>query len=283
MTSKGLSVLESVINSGLGSHVSYVVVGRDAGISDDCHSKIMSIASKNGLSTYSRTDDPPRVTVRLFASWRWMVPAVHGVKDIVLHDSILPKLRGFAPIVHSLILGEKILGVSAIIASGEYDEGPIIAQQTVAVEYPLSINHAIEIVSGIYASIAVHVLSSELSIPLQAVEQKHDLATYGLWLDDDDYNIDWSKSAEQIQRFVDAVGYPYKGAVTRSKESHYRVIETRVESDIKIENRAPGKIVFLRSGIPTVVCGEGLLSLTELQNMDGSNALPIRNMRIRFY
>ena len=45
---------------------------------------------------------------------------------IIFHDSLLPKYRGFAPLVNSLINQEKEIGVTAIKASQNYDEGDTV-------------------------------------------------------------------------------------------------------------------------------------------------------------
>ena len=49
----------------------------------------------------------------------------------------MPKYRGFAPLVNSLVNGEKIIGVTALFASEEYDNGDIIMQSSVDITYPI--------------------------------------------------------------------------------------------------------------------------------------------------
>jgi len=83
--------------------------------------------------------------------------------------------------------------------------------------------------------------------------------TYWLWRDEEDYRIDWSSDAAQIQRFIDSVGNPYKGASAFMGEHTVRILDAVVEPDIQIEVRQSGKIVFMREGSPIVVCGRGLL------------------------
>jgi methionyl-tRNA formyltransferase len=54
-----------------------------------------------------------------------------------MHDSLLPKYRGFAPLPNALINGEREVGVTALFASEEYDMGDIVCQRRLAVEYPM--------------------------------------------------------------------------------------------------------------------------------------------------
>jgi methionyl-tRNA formyltransferase len=60
------------------------------------------------------------------------------------------------------------------------------------------------------------------------------------------------------------------------------VRKAEVVPDVKFAIRQPGKIWSLdRFSRPTVVCGEGMLKLVQVER-DGASALPIRTLRQRF-
>ena len=52
-------------------------------------------------------------------------------KLIVFHDSVLPKLRGFNPLVTSLINGYEEIGVTVLYGTEDFDRGEIILQKKV--------------------------------------------------------------------------------------------------------------------------------------------------------
>ena len=52
--------------------------------------------------------------------------------------------------------------------------------------------------------------------------------------------------------------------------------------DLKIKNRVPGKIIFMSDGIPTVVCGTGLLTITSAVDVSGQSIFPLKKFRSRF-
>ena len=79
-------------------------------------------------------------------SWRWMIKHPKN-KLIVFHDSILPKYRGFAPLVNMLINGEKEIGVSAIFGADEYDS-EIISEKT-TISYPIKIQKPFRLIMRI--------------------------------------------------------------------------------------------------------------------------------------
>ena len=64
--------------------------------------------------------------------WKWIIDNTSQL--IVLHDSLLPKYRGFSPLVNSLINGDTLTGVTALFASSEYDKGEIIEQAQIGLD-----------------------------------------------------------------------------------------------------------------------------------------------------
>jgi methionyl-tRNA formyltransferase len=194
----------------------------------------------------------------------------------------LPKYRGFAPLVNSLINKELRGGVTALYADVNYDEGRIIAQKSVEFVYPLKIEVAIKQIEPLYFDLVNEIYQSiQDGKPILASEQDHSNATYSLWLDQEDYFIDWQWSAEKIKRFVDAVGFPYDGAKARLNEKIIKFEEVEVVEDVYVEHRERhiGKVIFIDMA-PIIVCTTGLLKLLKIIDESGQ---PLNiNFRSRF-
>lgn len=287
MTQKGFEVLRRLTSTYPGV-IERVVIGKDSNIENDFSEDIAEHCRASGIAFDFRGAEPAlRGDEYVFAiSWRWLIK--HPVERlIVFHDSPLPRYRGFAPLVNMLVNGEKEIGVTALFGASEYDRGHIIGQQTSPVTYPLKIANAIELNNRNYCdlaeSIAARIAAAE---EIVGVPQKEANATYSIWRDDDDYAIDWSKSAEEIQRFVDAVGSPYLGARCRTSKGQELIVENvEVVEDVHCEIRDVGKVIFMREGRPTVICGSGLLELTDvwLVTEEGREPfLPMKSFRVRF-
>ncbi|MEF1191641.1 formyltransferase family protein, partial [Vibrio parahaemolyticus] len=229
----------------------------------------------------------PQESYVLAVSWRWMIRDVEDNKLIVFHDSILPRYRGFAPLVNSLINGEHEIGVTALFGSDEYDKGDIIAQATSFIGYPIKLSDAIEVNNLNYIKLAdliFHSLSSGREI--KASQQDESLATYSIWRDESDYEIDWNQSSEYIQRFIDSVGYPYSGAITNVDENKVVILDAEVVQDVVCEHRHVGKVIFVENGCPVVICGKGLLKITKAVVKEENQVrdfLPINKFRMKFY
>ena len=283
MTFKGYKVLKAIIDNGFYDIVNVVIVGEDKNVNNDYSKEIVKLCIENNLKFFQRGSEfYSDSNYALAISWRWLIDKKSS-KLIVLHDSILPKYRGFAPLVNSLINGEKFIGVTALFANEDFDRGNIIFQEQLEVKYPIKIKNAIEIISKLYENLALKIISklkNEQFLDSQIQNEK--MATYSLWRDKDDYFIDWNNDATYIKRFIDSLSFPYKGASTILNGEILRIQDAEVCNDVKIENRDVGKVLFVENGYPIVVCRVGLLKITTIVTETGSSFLPLKKVRLKF-
>jgi methionyl-tRNA formyltransferase len=203
--------------------------------------------------------------------WQYLLPDVTPL-TVVFHDSLLPRYRGFAPTVAALIKGDREIGVTALRPSMTIDEGPIIAQRAQSISYPVKIEAALRLQAALMTDLAVDIVETwQRFDQINAIPQCEDMATYSIWRDDADFDVDWSRSAEEIARFVNAVGYPYEGARTMVDGCEsVRISDVTIVPDLPFEIRDVGKIWRLDNGRPTVVCGTGMLRIDHCRRDDGS-------------
>lgn len=285
MTHKGYQVLKNLISEGYHKSIDLVVVGIDKSVVNDYSDDIITLCISNGVNYVDSNkkeytiESPYAIAI----SWRWIIKE-NNFKLIVLHDSLLPKYRGFAPLVNSLLNKEERIGVTALFASEEYDKGNIILQDEIHITYPIKINKAIEKVSKIYVSLVCNLFKKlTKNIELTSCLQNEDEASYSLWRDEEDYFIDWKQSASFIKRFVDAVGFPYKGAKCYLNDRIIIINEVTLINDIKIENRVAGKVVFMDDKKPVIVCAEGLIRIDQaIYEVSNETILPLQKFRVRF-
>lgn len=281
---KGLSCINAIIESGYKNSIAAVISSRDAGVKNDYYNEIEVLCSNSGIEFYNRNERPfIQTEFTIAVAWRWLINVQNSQSLIVLHDSLLPKYRGFAPLVSSLVNGETFIGVTALYASEEYDRGDIIMQSSIPVTYPIRVEKAIDNITSCYKELVLSITKSILEgEQIIARKQKEADATYSLWLDNDDYIIDWKKSSDEIKRFIDSVGFPYSGALTTINGEKRRIADAEVYPDVVIENRCPGKVIFSRDSLPIIVCGKGLIKLLKMEDENGNQQLPLKNFRTRF-
>ena len=278
---ESLSSLISVFGSGC---ISFVVAARDGNVEDDFFEPIEKLCLDNEVPFSNRSVSEDRdASFRFAIGWRWIISNPKNL--IVFHDSLLPKYRGFAPLVNALVNGENRIGVTALKAEARYDCGDICDQREVSVSYPLKIAEAIENVSGLYSEMLVDICRKIIfKEKIEFVKQDSLHASYSLWRDHVDYRINWTKGSKFISRFTDSVGYPYKGAETTINGERVRLIDCKVVEDVKVEARSDnvGKVIFMHSGKPVVVCGDGLLEVVDLLDDDGDSLIGKVPFRSRF-
>ena len=283
MTQKGYEVLKAIAED-FRDNINAVISSRDLSIQKDYYEEIKEFCIRHGILFYDRADAYViNSQYAIAVSWRWLINKP-PTQLIVLHDSLLPKYRGFNPLVSALINGEKKVGVTALLASERYDRGDIISQFAIELSYPIKIQDAIELMISSYKEMALRIIQKIANgETMQTVKQNEKEASYSLWRDEEDYKIDWSQSSEYIKRFIDAVGFPYKGAATTVSNKIARILDAEVVKDVKIENRTPGKVIFVEGFKPVVVCGTGLLKINEIvDDQTKKSLLPMSRFRIRF-
>jgi methionyl-tRNA formyltransferase len=281
---KGLASLQSIVDAGAANSIVAVIGSRDEAIQNDYYAEIEALCHRYEVTFINRKQSQSLdADFAIAISWRWLIPLAHGVRLIVFHDSLLPKYRGFAPLVNCLINGEKRVGVTALYASEEYDKGDIIMQTAMDVEYPVKIEKAIADIATCYTTLMLQLLHLLLhQKDIEATPQIEANATYSLWLNDNDYTINWQKTATEVRRFIDSVGYPFNGAATTLLQQKVTILDAVECDDVVIENRTPGKVIFMQDRCPVVVCGQGLLKITNMCSKEGEQLLPLKNFRTQF-
>lgn len=285
---KGFCVLSEILAKLGGDVVAYVVAARDSGVTEDYFEEIRALALENNLEFLRREDvvktKVPEADIKYAIGWKWLLQSDNSL--IIFHDSMLPEYRGFAPLVNALLAGEKKIGVTALLAAETYDSGPIVAQRTIEISYPVKIAEAIDNVSVLYAELAIAVYEKFVEDGFfSSKPQNESLATYSPWRDESDYLVPWSESSNYIKRFCDAVGTPYKGAKTYWGQRVLTVLDVVEIEDISVTDRSRhiGKIIRKKNNCPVVICGSGLLLVNGLIDAStGENILNQLPFRVRF-
>ena len=263
------------------SMIETVIIGKDGNVVNDYSAEIIEFCQTNNLNylIQTKTISNSSAAYSIAIGWRWLI--TDNTKLIVFHDSILPRLRGFNPLVTALINGDSEIGVTVLFGTEDFDRGDIILQKKHQIQYPIKIKKAIEQVSLLYGDLLNELFHLLKKNRFQSSAQEESLATYSLWRDTEDYEIDWNMPSEVIKRFIDAVGYPYNGACTILNDTKVFIKDSCVCDDVLIENRTPGKVMFKKDNKFYIVCGKGLLCVENFFDIHG-NKLALSNFRLRF-
>ncbi len=280
---KGLDVVSNIKES-QNYLIEKVIIGFDNKILKDYSIEIAEVCESLSLE-YITTKAIKSFTTRYaFAiGWQFLIEYRDNQDLIVFHDSLLPRLRGFNPLVTALINGDREIGVTALFASKRYDEGEIIFQDKTTIDFPITISEAIDRISDCYVSLFNQLITViKGGNNLVCTKQNDNEVTYSLWRNNDDYFIDWTHSADSIERFVDAVGFPYLGAKARFEDKVVTIVKVKALPDVVIENREVGKVIFKENDSLVIVAGSGLIKIIEIKDTN-NNSISFKNkFRIKF-
>ena len=176
-----------------------------------------------------------------------------------LHASLLPRWRGAAPIQATIAAGDYETGITAMYMDEGLDTGDILVQRSVEI-LPNDTGGSLH---DRLAQIAPEALLESLRLVAAGnaprIAQDNARATYAPKLKREHGQIDWSESAETIERKIRAYN-PWPGAFMKVDRQNLKVFSASVV-DL---NGQPGEV--LRSDKDLIVAtGKGALSLGEVQ------------------
>ncbi|HKK27104.1 MAG TPA: methionyl-tRNA formyltransferase [Gemmatimonadota bacterium] len=119
-----------------------------------------------------------------------------------VHASLLPALRGAAPINWAIIRGHRESGVTIIRLVRELDAGPILRQEAVGIGPRTTAGELFEELSGLGGRLLLETLEGLGAGTIEPREQDHDAATYAPKLGRDAARLDWSHSAAEVDRWI---------------------------------------------------------------------------------
>lgn len=276
---KGLKALKTLNPNYLGL-ISKVIIGTDKAIKEDYSRDIQTVAKNLGVEYgFNKNEKLDDSETGIAIAWRWMINSEKNL--FVIHDSLLPKYRGFNPLVSALINGDEEVGISIIRANDEFDMGDISIQLGIKINYPIKIKDAIDQISDLYGK-GVNMLIHQLVNSTLVEHKQNDAdASYSVWRDEDDYYINWNSNSEVIKRHIDAVGFPYLGARTKYKNQTLVIMDAIVEKELDVVNRTPGKVLKKSGNSYYVICGEGILSIKQFFTVEGDIFQP-NKFRMKF-
>lgn len=187
---------------------------------------------------------------------------------INVHSSLLPKLRGAAPINWAVINGEKETGVTIMHMAKALDAGDIIAQAST----PIDPNESVETVHDRLAAIGGALLAETVEKiaagTAQRIPQDHEKATYAPMLSREMSDIDWTMPAKAIHDKIRGL-IPWPATSTSVISGDPIKIFGSENTGIST-SAAPGTVVAAGKQGIDIACGDGtLLRITQLQAAGG--------------
>ncbi len=176
---------------------------------------------------------------------------------INIHYSLLPKLRGAAPIQRAIMNNEKKTGISIMKIDEGLDDGPICNQ------YSLNIleNENSEELSLRLSNLASEKILENIDNILENKalfkDQNHSLSTYAKKILKEEGKINWLESNKKIIGKINGL-YPNPGAWFEFEGQRYKIL--KAELSIKT-----GKSGYVLTDSLEIGCGKNSIKIIEIQ------------------
>ncbi len=181
---------------------------------------------------------------------------------INVHASLLPRWRGAAPIQRAILAGDEISGVTLMQMDEGLDTGPMLARQTLDIRH----KNAGEVTEEM-AKLGARLLIEWLASPTPPQPQPIAGITYASKIDKLEARIDWTASAEQIDRQVRAFA-PAPAAWFEANGERIKLLDVALGPD---SSRPPGEIL---DDCLTIAAGNGTIRPLLVQRAGRSPMAP---------
>jgi len=193
---------------------------------------------------------------------------VPSLGSINVHASLLPELRGAAPINWAIIRGYETTGITIMRMVEGMDAGPIIHQVKEPILADETASELSIRLSEVGAAALVEALALMSTGGQEEVEQDHARATFAPKVDRSAARVDWSRPAGELSLLIRGMD-EVPGAWTTLEEDPLKLFRPSVaELPGGGGAVAPGTIVVANGGL-TVAAGEGAVAIGEVHPAGG--------------
>lgn len=229
------------------------------------------------LSDLIEKEKPDLIIV---VGWYWIISEKSLDKVpfgiVGIHASLLPKYRGFAPLVWAIINGEKKTGISLFYFDRGIDSGDIIAQKEFDILENDTIKEVLKKTENSIVDILKENYSKLLSGEAPRTKQNHKNATYCSQRKPEDGRINWNFSNKRIHDFIRAQAPPYPGAFSYIKDKKIIITKSRLLPYPYFG--IPGFVSQVKSKSVIVCCETNAIEILEIITSGGSISVTPPNL-----
>ncbi|WP_270573321.1 methionyl-tRNA formyltransferase [Bacillus glycinifermentans] len=182
---------------------------------------------------------------------------------INVHASLLPELRGGAPIHYAILEGKQKTGVTIMYMVEKLDAGDMLAKVEVDIEEHDNVGTLHDKLSKAGAALLSETVPKVVDGSVTPEEQDEEKATYAPNIKRDQERIDWSQPGEVLYNQVRGLN-PWPVAYTTLGG---QILKVWAAEKVSAEKQAePGEIIAIEKDGIVVAAGNGTsLKLTEVQ------------------
>lgn len=155
---------------------------------------------------------------------------------INVHASLLPKLRGGAPIHKAIIDGYDKTGITIMYMDTKMDSGDIILQSETKIEDSDNLESLYNRLSSIGKELLITALPSIIDGTNDRISQNEDEVTYAYNIKREEEHIDFNRTSREVFNLIRGLS-PMPGAYAVLDEKEMKIYEARLSAVINTGNK----------------------------------------------
>lgn len=177
-----------------------------------------------------------------------------------VHGSLLPRWRGAAPVQAAILAGDTETGITIMLMDAGIDTGEMLSKRATPIEKDDTAKTLFDKLAPLGAELLVETLPKYLSGEILPEKQPEEGASYAKMLKKADGELDFSKTAEELERQIRAFN-PWPSSFFEWEGTRIKVHRAKVDTG---KSAGIGKQVKIE-GVPAIGTSEGNLLLEQIQ------------------
>ena len=204
------------------------------------------------------------VAFRMLPAVIWAMPPKGTIN---LHASLLPHLRGAAPINWAIMNGLKETGVTTFYINEVIDTGKIIDQRKVSIGENMNCGELHDVLKNEGAELLLETINQLSRGGIQAMEQETNVSTEAPKIFKKDCEINWNNKSLDIHNQIRGLS-PYPAAwcmlYNRKKQEQYQFKLLASQLNNQSRKKDSKQLILGENGI-LFPCSDGYIAIQELQ------------------
>ena len=192
---------------------------------------------------------------------------------INVHTSLLPKLRGGAPVHHAIIDGHDKTGVTIMYMAEKMDAGDMISRIETPIDDEVTVGELYERLTHLGAKLLKDTLPDFLSGNFTAEKQNEEEVTFAPTIKREEEHILFNKTVVEVSRHVRGLN-PWPAGFATYQGQNVKILSGHITTEKT--TKQPGTIIKAdKTGI-YVACTDGVYCLDEIQ-VPGKKRMCVRD------
>ena len=182
---------------------------------------------------------------------------------INVHGSLLPKLRGGAPIHHAIMDGLEETGITIMYMDVSMDSGDIISQRSIPITESDNVGILWDKLSLLGRDLLIDTLPSIIDGTNERIKQDESLVTFGFNVKREEEHIDFNKTSREVFNHVRGLN-PWPSAYAILDENEMKIYECDI-LDKQFSTKTCGEIVDVTKDEIVVKTNDGSVALKTIK------------------